>query len=67
VELKMRRRSSSKSARLDADAAIVAGLARAVSLGFTKPHDIAIAIQVALQNAGLKIVRQPMTPNAEVK
>jgi hypothetical protein len=39
--------------------AVLAGLARAERLGFTKPDDIATAISVELDNAGLKIVRKP--------
>jgi hypothetical protein len=39
--------------------ALLAGLARAERLGFTKPHDIITAISVELENAGLKIVRKP--------
>jgi hypothetical protein len=38
---------------------VLAGLARAERLGFTKPDDIATAISVELDNAGLKIVRKP--------
>lgn len=40
-------------------AAIEAGLARAAEFGYSKPTDISAAILVALDNAGLKIVRKP--------
>ena len=38
---------------------IVAGLKTARDLRLTKDHDIATAVLVALNNAGLKIVRKP--------
>ena len=41
------------------NAAIVAGLAHAEQVGYTKPHDVALAIRAALKDAGLKIIRNP--------
>ena len=37
--------------------AILAGLARAVAFGLTKPEDVSFSIQVALDDAGLKVIR----------
>jgi hypothetical protein len=39
--------------------AIVKGIERAETAGYTKTYDVAIAIQVELDKAGLKIVRKP--------
>lgn len=44
---------------MNAHEAIIAGLARAAEKGFTKPADIALAIDIALDEAGLRIVRKP--------
>lgn len=41
------------------DEAIIAGLAHAEKHQLTKPLDIALVIEVALDNAGFKIVRKP--------
>lgn len=39
--------------------AIIEGLERAANKGLTKPVDVSFAIQVALDAAGLKVIRAP--------
>lgn len=43
--------------------AIIEGLMRAERHKLTKPEDISVAIQVAIDNAGLKVIRAPNRGN----
>lgn len=43
--------------------AILDGLKRAADHGLTKPEDVSMAIQVSIDDAGLRVVRKPGSGN----